>query len=91
MECFVEMVNYCKGIVVVTKSKEAQNSTCIEMLYKIIREVQEAKEEFCDSVQCTLQHFLLNSDDPTSFTDKDKLFDMNEVERASKGGKSINN
>ena len=86
VECFVEMVNNSKGIVVVTKSKEAQNSTCIEMLYKIIREVQEAKEEFCDSVQCTLQHFLLNSDDPTSFTDKDKLFDMSEVERVLREG-----
>ena len=60
------------------------------MLYKIIREIQ-AKEQFCDSVQCTLQHFLLNSDDPTSFTDKDKLFDMNEVECVLREGKSINN
>ena len=86
VECFVEMVNNSKGIVIVTKSKEAQNSACIEMLYKITREIQEAKEEFCEPV--TLQHYLMNSDDPTSFTDKDKLFAMCEVERILREGKS---
>ena len=79
VECFIEMVNNSKGIVVVTKSKETQKSICIEMLFKIMREIQETKEEFCDPV--TLQHYLMNSDDPASFSDKDKLFAMSEVER----------
>ena len=86
VECFVEMVNNSKGIVAVTKSEETHNykSVCIEMLFKIIREVQEAKEEFCDPV--TLQHYLMNSDDPLSFTDKDRLFAMSEVERVLREG-----
>ena len=84
VECFVEMVNNSKGIVVVTKSKETQKSICIEMLFKIMREIQEAKEEFCDPV--TLQHYLMNSDDPASFSDKDKLFAMSEVERVLREG-----
>ena len=78
VECFVEMVKNSKGIVVVTKSKEAQNFICIEMLFKIIREIQEAKEEFCDPV--ILQHYVMDSGDPDSFSDKDKLFAMSEVE-----------
>ena len=84
VECFVEMVNNSKGIVVVTKSKETQKSVCIEMLFKIIREIQEAKEEFCDPV--TLQHCVMNSDNPASFNDKDKLFAMSEVERVLREG-----
>ena len=84
IECFVEMVNNSKGIVVVTKSKETQKSVCIEMLFKIIREIQEAKEEFCDPI--TLQHYVMNSDDPASFNDKDKLFAMSEVERVLREG-----
>ena len=84
VECFVEMVKNSKGIVIVTKSKETQKSVCMEMLFKIIREVQEVKEEFCEPV--TLQHYLMNSDNPLSFTDKDKLFAMSEVERVLREG-----
>ena len=87
VECFVEMVNNSKGIVIVTKSKETQKSICIEMLFKIMREIQEAKEEFCDPV--TLQHYLMNSDDPASFNDEDKLFYMSEVERVLREGTSL--
>ena len=85
--CFIEMVNNSKGIVVLTKSKETRNSVCIEMLFKIIREIQEAKEEFCDPV--TLQHYLMNSGDPASFNDEDKLFAMSEVERVLREGNSL--
>ena len=79
VECFVEMVNNSKGIVVVTKSKNLHSSICIEMLYKIIREIKEAKEEFCEPI--TFQHYLMDSDDPASFTNKEKLFAIDEVER----------
>ena len=79
VECFVENVNNSRGIVVITKSKEAQKSTCTEMLFKIIREIQQAKEEFCGTV--TLQQYLMDSDDPASFADEDRLFAMSEVDR----------
>ena len=87
VECFVEMVNNSKGIVVVTKSEETQKSVCIEMLYKIIREILDAKKEFCDPV--TLQHYVIDSDDPASFNDKDKLFAMSEVECVLREGRSL--
>ena len=84
VECFVEMVNNSKGIVIVTKCKKAQNSICIEMLFKITREIQEAKEDFCEPI--VLQHYQMNSDNPASFAKKDKLFAMSEVERALREG-----
>ena len=87
VECFVEMVNNSKGIVVVTKSEETRKSVCIEMLHKIIREILEAKKEFCDPV--TLQHYVIDSDDPASFNDKDKLFAMSEVECVLREGHSL--
>ena len=87
VECFVEMVNNSKGIVVVTKSEETQKSVCIEMLCKIIREILEVKKEFCDPV--TLQHYVIDSDDPASFNDKDKLFAMSEVECVLREGRSL--
>ena len=77
VECFVENVNNSKGIVIITKSKESQKCICIEMLFKIVREIQEAKDEFCGTV--TLQQYLMNSIDPASFTNEDRLFAMKDI------------
>ena len=78
VECFVENVNNSRGIVIITKSNEEQKIACTEMLFKIIREIQQAKEEFCGTV--TLHQYLMDSDDPTSFDDEDRLFAMSEVD-----------
>ena len=86
VECYVESINNSKGVVVLTKSKESQQQVCLEMLVKIIREIQQAKEEFCAPV--TLQYFLMDSDDPASASDGHKLFAMSEVECALKNGNS---
>ena len=77
VECFVENVNNSKGIVIITKSEETEKSICTEMLFKIVREIQEAKYEFCGTV--TLQQYLMNSINPTSFANKDKLFAMKDI------------
>ena len=72
VECFVENINYSKGIVVIAKSKKARKFVCTEMLFKIISEIHQAKEEFCDSV--TLQEYLMDSNDPDLINDEDKLY-----------------
>ena len=64
VECFVETVNNSRGVIVITKSKEEQKFTCSEMLFKIIREIQQAKEEFCETI--ALEQYLMDSDDPAS-------------------------
>ena len=79
VQCFVEMVDNSKGIIVITNSKEAQKSICTEMLIKIIRKIEQAKDEFCATV--TLQHYLMDSNDPTSFIDENKLFAASDVHR----------
>ena len=85
VECFVENVNNSKGIVVITKSEEALKSICTEMLFNIIREIHQAKEEFCEAIK--LQEYLMDSDDPTAFTDEDKLFLTCDIARVLKKGK----
>ena len=85
VECYIENVNNSKGVVVIVKSEEAHKSTCTEMLFNIIREVHQAKEEFCETV--TLQEYLMDSDDPTTFTDEDKLFSACDIARVLQEGK----
>jgi GTPase SAR1 family protein len=68
VECFVEMINKSKGIIVITKSEAAQITTCTEMLFEIIRKIHQAKEEFCETI--SLQEYYLHVDD---FIDENKL------------------
>ena len=77
VECFVESVNNSKGIVVITKSKDEEKSACSEMLFKIVREFQQVKEEVCETVH--LQQYIMDSDNPASYSDRNKLFAMSEV------------
>ena len=79
VECYVESVNNSSGIVIITKSKEEQKLACSEMLFKILREFQQVKEEVCEIV--TLQQYILDSDNPASHSNRDKLFDMSQVEQ----------
>ena len=85
VECFVENVNNSKGIVIITKSEEAHKSTCTEMLFNIIKEIHQAKEEFCGTI--TLQEYLIDSNDPTAFTKEDKLFSACDIARVLQEGK----
>ena len=85
VECFIESVNNSKAIVVITKSKEKQKSTCSEMLFKILREFQQVKDEVCESL--ALQQYVLDSDNPSSCSDRDKLFEMSQVEQVLSEGK----
>ena len=85
VECFVENVNNSKGIVIITKSKESQKYVCAEMLFKIIREIHETKDEFCGTV--TLRQYLMDSIDPASFSNEDRLFALSEIHYTLKEGK----
>ena len=84
VKCIFEMVDDNKGIVVITKAEE-----CCDELYttlrRIIDTVMQAKREFCDTA--LMRHFLLDSDDPQSFKDGDKLFEINDIERVIREGK----
>ena len=79
IECFIESVNNSKAIVVITKSKEEQKSTCSEVLFKILREFQQVKDEVCENV--ALQQYILDSDNPSSCSDRYKLFEMSQIEQ----------
>ena len=83
VECFVESVNNSKAIVVIIKSKKERKSTCSEMLFKIRREFQQVKE-VCEDV--ALQQYILDSDNPSSYSDRDKLFEMSQVEQVLREG-----
>ena len=85
VDCFVENVNNSKGIIIITKSKEARNLLYTEMLFKIVKDIQEVKVEFCRTV--TLRHYLMDSINPASFTDEDKLFATNDILRVLKDKK----
>ena len=87
VECFVENVNNSKGMVVIARSEETLKSASTNMLLKIIKEINQAKEEFCRTV--TLQQHLMDSDDPTSFTNKDKLFFLSDVARVLREEKPL--
>ena len=71
VECFVEMINKSKGIIVVTKSEVAQITTCTKMLFEIIRKIHQAKEEFCETI--SLQEYYLHVNDSTPFIDVNEL------------------
>ena len=71
VECFVEMINKNRGIIVVTKSEIAQITTCTKMLFEIIRKIHQAKEEFCETI--SLQEYYLHVNDSTTFIDVNKL------------------
>ena len=47
VECMVEMVDGCKGVVVTTKSKQDSAENCVSVFNKIISCVKQAKTEFC--------------------------------------------
>ena len=87
VECFVENVNNNKGIVIITKSEEARKVVCTDMLFNIIREIHQAKEEFCETV--TLQEYFMDSADPASFVDEDKLYDPNDIAKELKEGNPV--
>lgn len=80
VECIVEVVNENKGVVVVVKSREQHIYQCIHMLTQIVNVVTEAKTEFCNSV--SLRHCIMKSDDPLSYTNEDKLYDVNLIKSA---------
>jgi ankyrin repeat protein len=84
VECIFEMVNSNKGIVVITKS-EGGSMEWASILSEIINKILQAKAEFCNTV--SLYHFLLKSDNTSSFMNEDKLFEMTEIERVIKEGK----
>ena len=85
VECFVESVNNSNAIVFITKSKEERKSTCSEMLFKILREFQQVKDEVCEAA--ALQQYILDSGNPSSYSDWDKLFEMSQVEQVLREGK----
>ena len=84
VECIFEIVNENKGIVVITKSEE-RSEEWATILGKIINKVMQARAEFCDTV--SLNHFLLNSDNTSTFMYEDKLFEISDVERVIREGK----
>jgi hypothetical protein len=81
VECIFEMVNDNKGIVVITKSEEGSKEWA-SVLSEIINKTLQAKAEFCSTI--SLYHFLLKSDNTSSFTNEDKLFEITEIKPAIK-------
>ena len=84
VECIFEMVNDNKGIVIITKSEEGSKEWA-GILSVIISKTMQAKTEFCSTV--SLYHFLLKSDDISSFKNEDKLFKITEIEHVINDGK----
>ena len=84
VECIVEIVDDNKGLVAIAKAEESSDEP-FAVLGEIISIAMKAKGEICDIV--SVQHFLMDSDSPQSFLDKDKLFEINDVERVMKEGK----
>ncbi|MCG8626807.1 MAG: hypothetical protein MJE68_32995, partial [Proteobacteria bacterium] len=88
VECYVEMVNNSKGVVIVAKSEAAWKLLCTDMLFKIIRETRQAKEEFCETV--TLQEYFMDSADPASFINENMLFHSNNIAKVLNDGNPYN-
>ena len=84
VECIFEIVDDNKGIIAIIKVKE-NCKTWATILGKIINTAMLAKFEFCHAV--SIYHFLLKSDNPASFQDSNKLFDVNDVQRVIREGK----
>ena len=55
------------------------------MLFKILREFQQVKDEVCEAA--ALQQYILESDNPSSYSDLDKLFEMSQAEQVLREGK----
>ena len=89
VECIVELVNNSKGLVAITKSRIEHECKliCAKMLFKIIDLAVLAKEDFCHSIRLKQYLMLLDANDTTSFKDRDKLFDLRDVERILREGK----
>ena len=80
VECIVELVNENKGVVVIVKSRKQHIYQCIHMLTQIADVITEAKTEFCSSV--SLRYYIMNSNDPSSYSNEDKLYDVNLIKSA---------
>ena len=91
VECMVELVNNCKGLVVITKSTtdEVRIAKCTEMLFKIINLVMEAKDEFCHTIHLKQYLLPLDANDISSFSDRENLFDLRDVVRVLKDSKPV--
>ena len=75
--CFCEVVDDCKGIVVITQANKSNNKL-ITVLRQIIHKVLLTKAQYCTII--SLQHFLLNSADPHAYQNEDELYDINDIE-----------
>ena len=80
IECTVEVVNESRGVVVVVKSRKKHSYQCVHMLAQIVCVITEAKDEFCYSV--SLQSHIMNSDDVSSYSNEDKLYEISKVKSA---------
>ena len=80
IECIVEVVNESRGVVVVVKSRKKHTFQCVHMLAQIVNVITEAKHEFCYSV--SFQYHIMNSDDLSSYSNEDKLFEISKIKSA---------
>ena len=80
IECIVEVVNENRSVVVVVKSRKKHSYQCVHMLSQIVRVITEVKDEFCYSV--SLQSHIMNSNDPSSYSNEDKLYKIGKVKSA---------
>ena len=80
IECIVKVVNESRGVVVVVKSRKKHSYQCVHMFSQIVRVITEAKDEFCYSV--SLQSHIMNSNDPSSYSNEDKLYKISKVKSA---------
>ena len=80
IECVIEVVNESRGVVVVVKSRKKHTYQCVQMLAQIVNVITEAKHEFCYSV--SFQNHIMNSDDPSSYSNEDKLFEISKIKSA---------
>ena len=80
VECMVEMVDGCKGVVVTAKSKQDTAENCVSVFNKIISCVKQAKTEFCHNINP--HFFLLDTTNEADYLNPDNQFAMSDVERA---------
>ena len=80
VECMVEMVDGCKGVVVTAKSKQDTAENCVCVFNKIISCVKQAKKEFCHNINPRLS--LLGSTNEADYLNPDNQFSMSDMESA---------
>ena len=80
VECMVELVDGCQGVVVTTKSEQDTAENCVSVFNKIISCVMQAKTEFCHNISSLF--FLLDSTNEKDYLNPDNQFAMSDVERA---------